>query len=477
MGNKTKATITLCVVALLIIWIGSTSFSSGYVGSSQENNRPRQKICLEDKPGLENFEVEIIEPQQGSEFEMGEEISVKYRIENTGEEEDTQNIEFTVFDGEREIVYEEGREVTLQPGVDIEMLFTWTTESPGNYEIQVSSEDDSAEVEIEVIVEEQAYFGVEITSYDEEVIEGHEVVIEYVVENRGTEEESQDIEFDIYDEDGRSIFSESENILLSPGDNFTGEFTWENEENETGVFDVFLESDDDLEEVSVTVLEGAYFEVNIYEYDEEVVEGEEVSVTYRIDNTGEVEGEQDIEFIVEGEVVENETRVKIGIGGIYVGEFTWETEEGDVGEHDLKVGSDNQEEEFTVTTLKDAFFEVDILDHDAEVKKDETVVVEYQITNIGDVEGTQLIEFWVEGEVKDTEDITVDGGEDHTAEFSWLAGDAGDYELTIISLDDEDKATVTVTVEEDDGIPGFTLPLSLIAMIIGVILYYKEKRE
>ncbi len=473
MSYKKKRRRNLCAAILLLFCLVSMSFSLGAVDLLSEDNAPSEKMLLEDTPGLKNFEVDITEPGDGTEFSMGEDIKVEYMVENTGEESETQDVELIIFDEEREAVYGEEHEVTLQPEVEIEMHSTWTAETPGDYDIQVSCESDSDEVEIKVVAEKRAYFAVEITSYDQEVIEGHEVAIGYEVENRGTEEDTQDVEFDIYDEGGRSVFSRSERLRLSPGDNFTDEFSWETEENETGVFDLVLVSEDDFDEVRVTVLKGAYFEVSIYDYDEEVVEGDMISITYRVDNTGEVEGEQDIAFIVEGEVLKNETDVNIGVGGVYAGVFTWETSEEEVGERSLKVATDNHEAEISVAVLKDALFEVDIIDHDAEVKEDETVVVEYRVTNVGEVEGEQRIEFLVNGELEDSRVISLDGGESSTDEFSWSTDEAGEYDLTIYSEDDGDL--VTVSVEEEGGIPGFTLPLFVTAMIIGVVIYYKKE--
>ncbi len=459
--------LTLGIVVLLL-------FGAAGLSSSSARGETDEEVVSEGPPEVKDFKVGMIEPKDEAEFEMGKEISLKYEVENTGEEEDTQEIELTVLDEDEQMVHEDGSEVTLQPSVTIEMVTTWTPDDPGNYKIRVSCENNSEELGVNVVVEDEAYFGVEIISYDEEVVEGHEVVFEYMIENRGTEEETQDIVFDIYDEDGRAIFNKSERIRLSPDDNFTGEFTWQTEENKTGVFDVVLASEDDQEEMNVTVLKGSYFEVSIYEFDKEIIEGEKISVTYRIDNTGEVGDEQDIRFLVDGEVVENETGVELGIDGIYAGKFTWNTEEGEVGEYELKVASDNEEAEFIVNVLMDASFKVEIIDYISEVKQGETMVVEYRITNVGDVEGEQSIEFLIDGEVQDIRNVTLDGGQDFEGEFSWSTDDAGEYDFGISSEDGEEVVTVTVKEEKDDGTPGFTIGALLLGGVAAVWIFYRE---
>lgn len=462
---KNKVSMTVGVVMLLIF--GVAGMSLGCVESIT------QGTILSEDPGVNEFEVEITRPVDGEEIQKGEEVTVEVTVKNTGDEKDTQDIEFTVRDEDGEVIHEDSDRLTLQAGIELGMSFTWTAESPGEYNFQVSSEDDVDQVDVEVVVEDVAYFGVEITSYQEEVIEGHEVIIEYEIENRGSEEDRQDIDFDVYDEDGRSIFSESERIRLSPGENFVDQFIWQTEEGQTGVFDLVVESEDDDDAVSVTVLKGAYFEVQIYEYDEEAVEGDEITIVYRVDNIGEVKGEQDIVFSVDGDVVGIQEEVQIDIGGVYGGMFTWQTDEGDVGEKVLTIASDNDETEVSLMLLKDAFFEVAIVDYSAEVDEGETAFVEFEVTNTGDVEDTKVIDLLVDGDVEDSQEITIAGGDTFYGEFEWDTEEEGDYELTIASEDDED--TVTVTVKDVSRIPGFTILLLIFASSMAFVIYHRIK--
>jgi|GEM_PF-1209994 len=104
--------------------------------------------------------------------------------------------------------------------------------------------------------------------------------------------------------------------------------------------------------------EPAYFEIEILEYDEEVMEGEDITVTYKVTNTGEFEGTQDIVLHLNGEEVEVYSELELGPNDEYEDEFTIEASE--VGEQTLLISSADMSE-FAVTTVEeeepeDSFF-------------------------------------------------------------------------------------------------------------------------
>ena len=94
-----------------------------------------------------------------------------------------------------------------------------------------------------------------------------------------------------------------------------------------------------------------------------------------------------------------------------------------------------------------ATFEVTITSVDA-VTAGETVTVAYEVTNTGDQQDTQEIEFSVDGTTEGTEaGVTLNGGETFRGQFSYdtVAGDAPGVEVSVASADG--TATEAVTVE------------------------------
>ena len=110
--------------------------------------------------------------------------------------------------------------------------------------------------------------------------------------------------------------------------------------------------DADLEITAVFEIESepAYFEVEITDYDDEVDEGDTVTVEFTVENTGELEGTQTIVFSVDGDE-EDTMEMTIGAGESEDGEFEWEAD--DAGEYELEIASDDHEDTVAVTVEED----------------------------------------------------------------------------------------------------------------------------
>ncbi len=97
--------------------------------------------------------------------------------------------------------------------------------------------------------------------------------------------------------------------------------------------------------------EPAYFEVEIIDYDKNVKKGEEITVKYRVNNTGELSGTQDITLYMGGEEVEVQSDLTLAPGEEYEDEFTIEADE--VGEQTLEIGSNDETSEGSEMTIEE----------------------------------------------------------------------------------------------------------------------------
>ncbi|MFO8110718.1 MAG: hypothetical protein R6U17_09430, partial [Thermoplasmata archaeon] len=95
-------------------------------------------------------------------------------------------------------------------------------------------------------------FHVEITSYDEEVVEGETVTVEYTITNTGTLEGTQDIVFSV----GSTQEDMYTNLTLGVGNTFDDSFTWDSVD--PGTYSLMVSSDDDIDLVMVDVVEETY---------------------------------------------------------------------------------------------------------------------------------------------------------------------------------------------------------------------------
>ncbi|MFP4608754.1 MAG: CARDB domain-containing protein, partial [Candidatus Aenigmatarchaeota archaeon] len=427
---------------------GDAGSYTATVSSADDSDSDNFKV-IEDTEDP-HFSVASVEAKDVVE---GDDVVVDATIENIGGQSDTQTVEMSSGVGS------DSTSITLNAGESTTETFTTGTSTgdAGSYTATVSSADSSAEDDF--VVKEPAYFSVEITGHDDEIVEGAETVVEYRVTNTGDVKGAQDIEFYV---DGSHTDTER-NVDLQAGEASTLEFTWRTEEGDVDDHDLTVKSEDEEDGVTVTVVQGAFFEVNILDYDEIVSKGDEVLVEYRVRNVGSEEGAQDINFSVQDEaddlVFEDSEFVMLNGGETHEGEFRWQTE--DVGEYEMEVASEDESKKMKAAVEEGSIFVVEIIDHDDNVTQGEEVVVEYGVTNDGDEADEQTIEFMVDGESKDSTSVRLDAGKEHHGEFTWQAEGAGEHEIVVASEDHEDETVVTVvdegtfTVEildHDDGV-------------------------
>jgi len=101
---------------------------------------------------------------------------------------------------------------------------------------------------------------------------------------------------------------------------------------------------DDIE-LDVYFLRKPFFEVEITDYEDEAVQGDEIVVSFTVNNTGELEDTQTIEFKVNGQT-ETTREIKLKGTEVYMGEFILTAEE--PGEIDIGISSDD--DEFVLTS-------------------------------------------------------------------------------------------------------------------------------
>ncbi len=271
--------------------------------------------------------------------------------------------------------------------------------------------------------DEEAFFDVEITDYDELLEEGETLTLEYRVTNTGEDEDTQWIRF------YRSVvrLDRSEEITLDAEEVYEGEFTWTS--TEAREYDFRVESDDDEDEVTVRVAtevneltinseEGGTTdpEPGTYSYEE----GEEVTV--------EAIPDEDYEFV----------------------EWTGDTTNTDTT---ITVSMDSDKE---IT----AVFEVEV----------ETYELTINVEGEGSVEIDPDQDKYEEGS-----EVTLTAVPDDEWEFEEWSDDYEDEEEEITITMDEDKE-LTAVFEEEPEIPGFTTMLLVMATVIAIAIYYKKEQ-
>ena len=147
------------------------------------------------------------------------------------------------------------------------------------------------------------------------------------------------------------------------------------------------------------------------------------------------------------------------------------------------------------------FFEVsDLNPQDVTVDQGDLIDVSATITNTGDEDGEQTVEFRVGGDTIADEDVDLDAGDDMTVEFTDIDTSdlEGDFEHGVFTDDDSQTGTLTVDVEEEeepevddeeeevddeeeepeeveDDTPGFGAIVALVALIAAALLATRRR--
>ncbi|MBS3782096.1 MAG: VCBS repeat-containing protein [Candidatus Thermoplasmatota archaeon] len=229
---------------------------------------------------------------------------------------ETIDFEAEAYDEYGNLITDVDTDFTWQ-NTDDEGLFTETT--AGDYDVTATYEGVTSESTIVTV----------------ELLEEYELTIN--IDGEGSVDVNPD----------QDVYEEGTDVTLTavPDEDWefvewTGDYTGTEEE-------ITITMDEDKEITAVfEELEPAYFEVEIIDYDENVTVGDNVTVELTVENTGELEGTQDIVLTVDDTEVDSR-EVTLAGGDTESVEFTWETEE--AGDYDLEVASEDTSDSVTVT--------------------------------------------------------------------------------------------------------------------------------
>lgn len=219
------------------------------------------------------------------------------------------------------------RDVVLGRDETTEVPLRWSTDvgHAGDREATVQShaDDDSTDVTIDAL----DYFEIDITSTNAPIAEGNILEVTAEVENLGDIDGEQTITFDL---NGEEIDSTAVAILA--GESETVTFQWETEEGDAGGVGVRVASEDESDNTTVVVQgddpgEPAAFEVTITGSNAPVSTGETLQVGVEVENTGDLEGTQDIPLEINGQQVDVAEELTLAGGESEELILDWETDE------------------------------------------------------------------------------------------------------------------------------------------------------
>jgi hypothetical protein len=409
-----------------------------------------------------NFEVTI--DSTNSPVSEGDTLTVDATIANTGDDSATQTVTLDVPG-----LGQTSTSVALSGGQSTTETFSVSTGSgdAGDYTATVESQDDSDSRAI--TVQGPANFDVTLTTTNSPVSEGGGLAVDAEIENTGGESGTQTITLDV-----GPLGTDSTDVTLNSGESTTETLSVATGSGDAGDYTATVTSEDDSDSQNVIVNEPANFSVTIDGTNSPVTASEALTVDVQIENTGDVSGTQTITLDVPS-VGQNSTDVTLDGGNSTTETLSLQTGSGDAGSYTATVESEDDTASTDVTILEPANFTVSVTGTNSPVGEEETLSVDVQIENTGDVSGTQTIEMTAGALGGNSTDVTLDGGESTTQTLSLQtgSGDAGSYTATVTSDDSSDSTSVTVTegpsfevtITETNSPVGEGDPLSVVAQV------------
>jgi hypothetical protein len=233
-----------------------------------------------------------------------------------------------------------------------------------------------------------------------------------------------------------------------------------------GQYTILADDGERTDSVDVNIVEAeqpAELEVFSADLPDEAQPGERITIDGTIRNTGELNSQQTVSYKFDNTIVSTDT---VTLQGGQTEDVTFSytipssTNEGTYT-HGIYTDDNSITPSIQITIpQKPAELEVSDFDLPGEAEPGETVNVEAQIENVGDESANRYIEYRFDGQTKDRERVTLDGGETGTVDFSYTipsSTDGGNYEQSIHTGDYTTRRSVSVqqsnqeTTEQTQG--------------------------
>ena len=317
----------------------------------------------------------------------------------------------------------------------------------GNVTVTVDTGDRTASRTVEV--ERPPDFAVTSLSLNETSVNATEAVaVTATVTNRGDQAGTQNLTFragapDVSAAD-REAFDDAA-LELDAGESASRSVTLRTDSDDVGTQIVTAATADDTNSSVLSVAAGATFAVNVIESESklDVVAGETATIVAEVENTGGSAGTRTVNVTRDDTDTELTSRdIELDPGEI--ADINASATTSAAGTLNLTVNAaadDSETELVNVTEAQDASFDVTIDDTNSSVDEPlpgntTNISVDVNVTNLGGDNGIQTIEFRVNGDVEETEEVVL----------AESGGDPDSDELTDVRLPVEPGQTPSVDV-------------------------------
>ena len=184
-----------------------------------------------------------------------------------------------------------------------------------------------------------------------------------------------------------------------------------------------------------------------------MAEGDTLSVTGRVTNTGDTSESQTITLAENGTQVDS-TTVTLAGGESTTVTLKWTTAAGDAGDHAMTVASANDSDSTVATVLEPGTFVVSIDSAPDRIMEDDPLPVTATVENVGTGPRSDEVMLSVNGTPLAKQSVSLAAGDSTTVRFSPSTGPIapGVQPVTVAATDDSASTTVEI-VAKDRAIP------------------------
>ena len=187
------------------------------------------------------------------------------------------------------------------------------------------------------------------------------------------------------------------------------------------------------------------FAVDITSATQSLTAGQQLTVDYTVENTGDEAGSQQIRLQLGGEQIKSTTTETLAPSDQTEGRFSYETTGADVGTRTLTVASDDDSASRSIKINEPSpNLAVDITTSPTSITAGRQLTVDYTVKNTGDKADSQRVALSLDDtEIKNTT-VTLDPSESVSGTFTYqtTTADVGTRTLTVTSDDDSADRTV-----------------------------------
>jgi len=403
----------------------------------------------------------------------GDTVTVSVEIKNQGTMDiDSSSIKIMANDEE----LEDESLGSISVNSDITWTYDWMPDE-GEYNLHIEVYDvnpsendiDNNIMEEQISVNEAPAEGVdlaiiEVWTDDSDPTHNEYISIYAKVKNQGTED-ATNFELRWYDDNDKFATLEGTEVEVEEEVTISGEWTAEEGESDLLARLVSIEPEDqnsNNDERAFTIDvnpppdEPDFSPANI-EFEGNLEEGQEVTITFEIFNLGKTSGSVDYEVMIDGDTVDSGTE-QVNSESSKTKSYVWSAEK---GTHTVKIKLDNSDPVETTENNNEVTKEVEIeepkekfelkgISWNDPLYVDEETTVTVTVANTGGKDGTAIVSTYASDNMINQESIEVLSNQENTITFTWTPYEAGSIQITSEIEDVEDSISKYAYVQEPE---------------------------